>query len=114
MLLYGDWRRRVTETGTLVEILLTSDPLLIKEAWSRMEGWYKADIDHPPPPDRVTLKHMTVERLYLYRWVNPPREITPVKTDPLPIDASILSVDKIEWLEQRMRQHRLGGPSGMR
>ena len=33
--------RRLAEVVTLVEYLLASYPLLIKEAWPRMWAWYK-------------------------------------------------------------------------
>ena len=38
--LTGDRRRRVEEAGKAAEALLGEDPLIAKEEWRRMKGWY--------------------------------------------------------------------------
>ena len=45
-----DRRRRTEEAGAAVEALMKADPPLIQEAWHRLQGWYKAAVDRPPPP----------------------------------------------------------------
>ena len=42
-------RRRMEEAGAAVEALMKADPPLIQEAWHRLQGWYKAAVDRPPP-----------------------------------------------------------------
>ena len=67
-----DRRRRREEAGAAVEDLMKADLLLIQEAWQRLQGWYKAAVDRPPPPARATLKQVTAERTKLYSRVPPP------------------------------------------
>ena len=45
-----DRSRRTEEAGAAVEALMKADPPLIQEAWHRLQGWYKAAVDRPPPP----------------------------------------------------------------
>ena len=45
-----DRRRRTEEVGEEIDCLLGTDPLLHKEFWNRMEGWYRAVVDRTPPP----------------------------------------------------------------
>ena len=45
-----DRRRRAEEAGAEVEALMKADPPLIQEAWYRLQGWYKAEVDRAPPP----------------------------------------------------------------
>ena len=42
--LKGDRKRRVEETGTAIEGLLTEDPPDAKGAWRQMKGWYRAAV----------------------------------------------------------------------
>ena len=51
-----DMRRREETAGEYVEQLLTGDPPLPLESWRRMRGWYRAAVDHTPPPAQVTIK----------------------------------------------------------
>ena len=55
------------EAGKEIERLMGADPPLHKESGQRMKGWYKTVVDRAPPPARVTLKRITVERFDLYR-----------------------------------------------
>ena len=48
--LAADRKRRAEEAGAEVEALVKADPPLIQEAWYRLQGWYKAAVDHAPPP----------------------------------------------------------------
>ena len=66
-----DRKRRTEEAGAAVEELVKADPPLTQEAWHRLQGWYKATVDLPPPPARATLKGVTAERTTLYRRVPP-------------------------------------------
>ena len=50
MSLTADRRRRADEAGTEVEALVGADPILIQEAWHRIQGGYKAAVDCAPPP----------------------------------------------------------------
>ena len=36
-------------------------PTLVKEAWHRMQGWYKTASNRPPPPACIELAHFTAE-----------------------------------------------------
>ena len=73
-----DRKRREDEAGAEVEDLVKADPPLIQEAWYRIQGWYKAVVDHAPPPARATLKRITAERVALYIRVPPPGDSTQV------------------------------------
>ena len=48
--LKGDWRRRAEEAGKEVDKLLGSDPQIHRETCHHMKGWYRAAVDHAPPP----------------------------------------------------------------
>ena len=63
--------------GAAVEDLMKADPPLIQEAWHRLQGWYKAAVDRPPPPAQATLKQVTADRTTLYSRVTPPRRHHP-------------------------------------
>ena len=67
-----DRKRRTEEAGAAVEALMKADPLLIQEAWYRLQGWYKAAVDRAPPPARATLKRVTAEQAKLYSRLPPP------------------------------------------
>ena len=67
-----DMRMRTEEAGAEVEALMKADLPLIQEAWYRLQGWYKAEVDRAPPPARATPKRVTAERAKLYSQVPPP------------------------------------------
>ena len=48
--LQGDRKRRVEIAGEEVETLLGEDLPNAKEAWRRLNGWYKAAVNRAPPP----------------------------------------------------------------
>ena len=48
--LKGDRKRRVEDAGNDVEALLGGCPPNAKEAWRRMKGCYKAEVNRAPPP----------------------------------------------------------------
>ena len=52
--------RRTEEVDSNIEAILASDPSLHKESWHWMKSWYKAAADCTPPPNRVTLKQITL------------------------------------------------------
>ena len=72
----ADRRRRVDKAWADVEALVKADAPLIQEAWYRLQGWYKAAVDHAPPPVRATLKRVTAEWVALYSRIPPPQETT--------------------------------------
>ena len=78
----GDSKRRTEEAGAAVEDLMKEDPPLIQEAWHRLQGWYKAAVDRPPPPARAMLKRVTAERTTLYSRLPPPGDTIPVTIEP--------------------------------
>ena len=84
-----DRRWRAEEAGAEVEALLGSDPPLHREAWNRIKGWYKAAVDHAPPPARVTLERITAERVKLHSYVPPPGTKIPISVQPFPVDDSV-------------------------
>ena len=53
---------------------------LVKEAWIRMQGWYKETVEPPPPtpPARVTIYRMMMDRVELYHHITPPVWYIPV------------------------------------
>ena len=69
-----------------MEALEGADPLLVQEAWHRIQGWYKAAVDRAPPPARVTLERIMEERVALYSYVPPPGGNIPVKIQPFLVD----------------------------
>ena len=94
--------------------MLGSDPPLLREAWHWIKGWYKAAVDRAPPPTRVTLERITAERVELYIYVPPPGTNIPISVQPFPVDNSVPTEGKIEWVVTQLRNHHSGGPSGMR
>ena len=49
-----------------METLLGEDLPNRKEAWRRLKGWYKAEVNWAPPPAQATLEQITAERVDLY------------------------------------------------
>ena len=112
--LKGDRRRRAEEAGKEVDMLLGSDPSLQWEAWHRLKGWYWAVFDRALSPAWVTLERIMAERVDLYSYVPPLGKNIPIYVETLPLDDSVPMEDKIEWMAKRLKNHRSGGPSGMR
>ena len=94
--------------------MLGSDPPIHWEDCHRMKGWYWSTVDHLPPPDWVNLERITVERVDLYSYGQPPVENIPVSVDPFPMDDLVPTEDEIEWVVKRLQNHRSRGASGMR
>ena len=82
----GDRRQQAEEVGKEVETLLGSDPPLHREAWHRLEGWYWAAVNRAPPPARVTLDRIMMERVDLYIYVPPPEANISISVETLPVD----------------------------
>ena len=91
-------RRRTEEAGAAVEALMKADPPLIQEAWHRLQGWYKAAVDRPPPPARATLKRVTAEQAKLYSR-GPSRE-TPVRSQTNRMRWRMASPRRRKWSGQ--------------
>ena len=73
------------EAGGEIKTLLTAEPLIHKESWYYMKGWYKDTADRAPPPAQVTLGWIMAERVTLYRQVQPPGENTSLSVKPFPV-----------------------------
>ena len=84
-------------SGAEVEALLGSDPPLHREAWHRIKEWYKAAVDHAPPPAWVTLERIRAERVELYSYVPPLGKSIPISVQPFLVDDSVPTEDDIEW-----------------
>ena len=108
-----DRKRRTEEAGAAVEALMKADPPLTQEAWHRLQGWYKATADRPPPPARATLRRVTAEQEQLYSREPPPGDTIPVTIDPFEVEDGIPSKAEVEWAVKRLRNNRAGGPSRM-
>ena len=89
-------------------------PPLHLEAWHWIKKWYKDAVDRAPPPAQVTLKRITMERVELYSYAPPPGINIPISVQPFPVNDSVPTEDDTEWAVTRLRNHRSGGPSGMR
>ena len=87
--------------------------MLHREAWHRIKGWYKAAVDHSPPPARVALERITEERVELYSYVPRPGKNIPISVQPFLVDDSVPTEDDINWVVKRIRNNCSGGPPGM-
>ena len=61
----------------------------------------------------VTLELITAERVDLYSYVIPPGANIPISMEPLLVNYSVPTEDKIKWAVKRLQNHRSGGPSGI-
>ena len=93
-----------------MEDLMKADPPLIQEAWHRLQGWYKAAVDRPPPPARATLKRVMAERAKLYSRVPPPGDTIPVTIKPFEVEYGVPTEAEVEWAVKCLRNNRAGGP----
>ena len=112
--LQGDRKWRVGTAGQEVETLLGNYPLNPKEAWRRINVWYKAAFNRALPPARATLERITAERVNLYSYVPSPGENIPVTVAPAEVDDLVPTEDKIEDAVKKLRRNRSGRLSGMR
>ena len=94
-ILKGYRRRQAEEAGAGVEALLGSDPPLRQEACHIIKGWYRAEVDRAPPPDRFTLEQITAERVDIYSYVPSPGVNTSISVEPFPVDDSVPTEDNI-------------------
>ena len=90
---------------------MKADPPLIQEAWYRIQGWYKAAVNHTTLPARVTLKRITAERVALYSRVPPLVKNILVQIEPLEVEDKVSDKREIDWAVKRLRNNRSGGPS---
>ena len=107
-------RRQAEEAGVEVETLLGSDPPLHQEAWHRLQGWYQAAVNRAPPPARVTLERIKVERLDLYIYVPTLGANITISVETFLLDDSVPTEDDIEWTVKQLQNHRFRGLSRMR
>ena len=80
--LKGDRKRGIEEAGYAIERLMVADTPVHKESWHWMKGWYKAVVDNILPPALATLEQITVERVDLYRQVQPPGNNITISVNP--------------------------------
>ena len=66
-----------------------------------------------PPPAWVTLKRIMVERVNLYRHIQPLGGNIPIYVKPFSVEGSVPTEYEIEWTVRRIRNNHSGGPSGM-
>ena len=111
-ILKGNRRQREEEAGVEVEALLGSDSPIHREAWCQIKVCYWYAVDHAPLPAWVTLKKITAERVGLYSYVPPLGANIPISMEPLPVDDSVHTEDKIEGAVKRLRNHCSGGGLG--
>ena len=71
-------------------------------------------VDHAPPPDWVALERIKADRVELYSYVSPLGKNIPISVQPLLVDDSVPTEDKIKWAVTRLRNHHSGDLSGMR
>ena len=79
-----------------------------------MKGWYKDVAKRAPPPTRLTLKHITSELVVLYCRIPPLGGNIPIFVETFSVEDLVPTEENIEWMVQRLRSNRSGGPSGMR
>ena len=94
--------------------MVKADPPFIQEAWYRIQGWYKAEVDRAPSPARATLKRITAERVTIYSWVPPPGDSIPVDIEPFAVEDGVPEEGEIEWAVKRLQNNCAGGASRMR
>ena len=70
---------------------MKADPPLTQEAWQRLQGWYKATVDRPPPPARATLRRVTADRAKLYSRVPPLGDTIVVTIAPFTVEDGVPS-----------------------
>ena len=79
-----------------------------------MRGWYRATVDHYPPPAQVTLERIIEEHVELYRTIPPPGDNILPSVTPDHVDNSVLMEEDVEWEVRILWGHRSGGTSQMR
>ena len=81
--------------GGKVESLLTSYPLLHKEAWHRKKGWHNPVSNRALPPARLNLERITVERVALYCHLPPPGDNIPMSVETFLVNELVPTEDNI-------------------
>ena len=76
-----------------MEALLGGDPPNAKEAWRRMNWWYKVAVNRAPPHARATLERIAAERVGLYSHIPTPGDNIPVTVTPSEVDDSVPTED---------------------
>ena len=100
--------------GGVLEKLRGVNPPLYKEAWHRMNGWYKDLVNRTPPPAWITPKRIILERFNLYHHTHPQEENIPLCIGLYQVEESVPTEDNIEWAVWRLRNNFSRVPSGMR
>ena len=97
-----------------MEALVGAYPPLMQEAWHRIQGLYKDAVNCAPPPARVKLERITVERVALYSYVPPQGDNIPFHIEPFLVDDLVPEEGEIEWAVKPLHNNCYGGASRMR
>jgi len=110
-----DRQRRTEEAGAAIEYALERKDT--KEAWTKLQAWYKEVGDLPAKPLREELAKVTRDRVELYRARVPPGKPIPVPAD---LKVSFAVPDEAPTSEElatavgKLPRGKAPGPSGMR
>ena len=86
-----------------------------KEAWGKLQAWYKHAGDRPQKPSRQDLRAVTEEYRALYTKDHPPLgEVIPVLAGPCHVLDEIPNEEEIATAVRRLRAGEAPGPSGMK
>ena len=79
-----------------------------------MRGWYRDALDCPPPPARVSIATMTVERVEMFWHIPMLGHPITVGVQLFPVEKSIPEEEDIAWLVRRLLLNCSGSLPGMR
>jgi hypothetical protein len=109
----ADRKARTAEAGADVEASLGEGKA--KEAWGRLQAWYKHAGDRPQKPSRQDLRAVTEEYQALFTKDHPPPgQAIPVLAGPFHVLDEIPNEEEIATAVRRLRAGKAPGPSGMR
>jgi len=109
----ADRKARTAEAGADVEASLGEGKA--KEAWGRLQAWYKHAGDRPQKPSRQDLRTVTEEYQALFTKDHPPPgQAIPVLAGPFHVLDEIPNEEEIATAVRRLRAGKAPGPSGMR
>ena len=79
-------------------------------AFIMIRGWYRAAVDHAPPPAQVTLERITKDCVELYSYIPPSGDNISTAVTPDHVDESIPMEKEIKWTVRRLWGNRSGPP----
>ena len=86
----------------------------LKEAWRKLQGWYRTAEGRAPTPCRETMDKQTKEREELYVKVLPHGDLTPINVEPFPVQDEIPEDAEIREIVGELQNGRAGGASKIR